>query len=178
MMLTSGWSQTDIKNHFNELMGEEHFSNVNISRHKRNHLSVQDAAVRRIIEARARQFGMDVDAAEGMIMTKAGAVDAIIHRGMEAINSGSVEFKAGEVLQAIQLLDKMEAEWKDTAIDEIMAEFRAFTQAVKEVVGEDQYALIFGRFEQILDGKRNPALSPPVVQPSTIEGEVVEEESS
>lgn len=176
MMLTSGWSQTDIKNHFNELIGEEHFSNVNISRHKRNHLSVQDAAVRRIIEARARQFGMDVDTAEGMIMTKAGAVDTIIHRGLEAINTGAVEFRAGEVLQAIQLLDKMEAEWKDTAIDEIMAEFKAFTTAVKEFVGEAQYETIFNRFEEILDGKRHPALAPPQIPPSDIEGEVVSEE--
>lgn len=173
MMLATGWSNVAVMNHFNQIAGEGFFNKHNIGRHKSRHLSTRDAAVRRIIEERARQFGVDVDNVEGFIVTKAAVLDTIIQSGMEGIHRGDTFVEPKDVLTAVQQLDKFESEWKETAIDEIMSEFKAFTEAVKEIVGEEQYEAIFTAFERRLESRNSAVLKP--LQIPEVTGEVTEE---
>lgn len=176
MMLATGWSQTSVMNHWNQILGEGFFKPNNISVHNRKHLTTKDAAIRRIVESRARQIGVDIDTVEGFISTKAAVLDTLIHTGMQSLHLGHTVVEAREVLQAVQLLDKMEAEWKETAIDELMNEFRLFMESVKEAVGEDLYANIYDIFESKLDRRDIPVLQP-VLPPSDLSADVVVDEA-
>lgn len=177
MCLVSGWSQTEVAKHFNQIMGEEHFNKMNISRHSRFHLDARDAAVRRIIEKRAAQQLGDIDEIEGMITTKMGAVEVIVQRGLEQVNAGVMELKGGDVLDAIKLLDTMESEWKETALDELTNEFKAFAAIVKEEVGEDRFKEIFARWEGQMEHKEQKALMPlDAENADEIVGEATEED--
>lgn len=178
MLLVSGWHQTDVARHFNQVMGEEYFSKMNISRHARLHLSAQDAAVRRIIEKRARQELGDIDAIEGSIVTRSAVLETLIQRALEQLNAGVMELKGQDIMSAIDKLEKLESEIKDTAIDEMMNEFKTFAAIVKEEVGDERFAEIFARFEKKMDDRTRPALMP-VEYPSyddEIEGEAEEED--
>src|SRR4051794_25286367 len=62
--LASGWSQASIVRHFNVALGDDYLNRANLSRHKARHLSSRDAAVRNIIEERARAYGIDVENAQ------------------------------------------------------------------------------------------------------------------
>lgn len=176
MLLVSGWSQVDVAKHFNQIMGEEHFSKMNISRHARFHLDARDAAVRRIMETRARQMLGEIDDIEGMITTKMGAVEVLVQRAMEQMNAGVMELKGGDLLDAIKLLDEMESEWKDTAIDELTNEFKAFAAIVKDEVGEERFREIFAKWEGQMDNKERKAIMPADMGETVIEGEVTSEE--
>lgn len=177
--LAMGWSQISVVRHFNQVVGEEYFSKDSMNRHANRHLSIRDAATRRVIESRARQVGMDVDEVEEFLTTKAGVLDAIVLKGLESLHSGATVVEAKDMIGAIQLLDRFEAEWKETAVDEMLAEFKAFTEAVKEVVGEEKYEEVFAAFERRLDSRHPHALNPakpPVHNDDTIDGEIVSEE--
>lgn len=152
MMLATGWSQANVRRHWNNNLGEEAFSAMNISIHARNHLTTKDAAVRRIMETRAKQEGIDVDGVHDYIVTKTAVLDLIIQSGIQGLHLGHTLTEPREMIAAIQLLDKMESEWKESAIDEMLREFRAFSDAVKEVVPPEQFAEIYDKFEATLDG--------------------------
>lgn len=177
MLLVSGWGPTDTAKHFNQIIGEDYFNKMNISRHARFHMDARDAAVRRIMEKRAIQQLGDIDEIEGMITTKMGAVEVVIQRGMEQMNAGVMELKGGDILDAIKLLDTMEAEWKETALDELTNEFKAFAAIVKEEVGEERFKAIFARWEDQMEHKERKAIMPlDTTQPGEIEGEATEVE--
>lgn len=176
MLLVSGWSQTDVAKHFNQVMGEEHFSKMNISRHARYHMDARDGAVRRIMEARARQMLGEIDDMEGMITTKMGAVEVLVQRAMEQMNAGVMELKGGDLLDAIKLLDQMESEWKETALDELTNEFKAFAAIVKDEVGEERFKEIFAKWEAKMDNKERKAIMPVEIETGEVTGEVVSEE--
>ena len=178
MCLVSGWSQTQVMRHFNQVLGENYFNKMNISRHARYHLDARDAAVRRIIETRAKQFLGDVDAIEGTILTKGAVVDTLIQRGMEGLHVGAVEIKAQDILSAVQLLDKMESEWKETALDEVLNEWRTFAICVKEAVGDELFEQISVAFESKMAERDRPALMPLAADKdlNEIEGEAFEED--
>ena len=178
MMLATGWSQTSVMKHWNQILGEDYFKPNNISNHARKHLTSKDAAVRRIMEERVRQQGIDIESIEGFITTKAAVLDTIIQTGLQNLHQGHTVAEAREVLQAVQLLDKMEAEWKETAIDELMTEFRAFSEAVKEIVPEEMAERIFDLFEAKLDKRAAPVLKPlpPPAEDADVVVEVTEEE--
>lgn len=178
MCLVSGWGQAMVMRHFNQVLGEEFFNKMNISRHAKFHLDAQDAAVRRIIEKRAEQFMSDVDAIEGSILTKGAVLDTMIQRGVDGIHAGLVEIKGQDILSAVKMLDEMESQWKESAIDELLNEFRAFAAVVKDEVGEDRFREIYAKFEHEMDNKTRPALMPLDHDgpPADVEGEVTGEE--
>lgn len=178
------WSDAAIMRHINARLRDDEvpFNASNIGRHFNNgHVLAETTAIRRMIESRARQFKVDVESAEDTILTKAGAMDVLIHKGLKALEDGDTVVEPKDVITAIQLLTKLEQEWGETALDELLNEFRIFTEAVKEVVGEDMHAEIFERFETRLDSRRNPILDAPKVRelgpadPAVIEGEVADE---
>jgi len=178
MCLVTGWSQTSVMRHFNQVIGDDHFNKMNISRHAKYHLDAKDAAVRRIIETRAQQFLSDVDEIEGSILTRASALDIIIQRGIEGVQQGTVELKAQDVVTAIDRLDKLEADYKDTAIDEMLIEFKTFVEMTKEVLGEEAFLALWDKYEHRMDNKIRPAIKPidPPKDPNEIIGEAVEDE--
>lgn len=155
MMLATGWSQADVRKHWNQVEGFEMFSHANISVHSRKHMTTKDAAVRRIMEQRARQEGLDVDAVEGFITTKRAVLDLVIASGIQGLHAGITMTEPREIIAAVAMLDKMEAEWKETAIDEMLKEFRAFSDAVKAVVSEEMYAAIFAKYEATIGTETN-----------------------
>lgn len=164
MMLATGWSQASARRHWNQVLepthGSDYFTHANFSNHARKHLTTKDAAVRRIYEERARQMGMDIDKVEGFIVTRQAVLDTIIHSGLEALHLGHTVAESRDVLQAVQLLEKLESEHKEQAIDELLRDFKAFMEAVKEVVGEDMYETIYERFEGKLDNSNPHLVSP------------------
>lgn len=161
MNLAMGWSQAAVMRHYNQLVEEpsEEFTRQNISNHAKKHLSSRDAAVRRIYEERAKQIGFDIDEAENFIITKSAVLDTIVHQGLLSLRAGESVAEPREIIAALGMLDKLESEFRDQAVDEVMTEFRMFTEAVKLVVGEEQYEAIYNAFEALADGKK-PVVTP------------------
>lgn len=155
-----------------------------LSNHKRKHLSVEQAAIRQVIEEKARQIGEDVDNTKRSLLTRKGYMEVAMMKSYQGILDGTIIPEPRDVVHMISLMEKMEKDSSAAQVDEMMRDFNAFTQAVKEVVGQDKYDLILNRFKSILEQERiivdafldNPKVIDTLPSSQQIDLEISEEE--
>jgi hypothetical protein len=155
-----------------------------LSNHKRKHLSVEQAAIRQVIEEKARQIGEDVDNTKKSLLTRKGYMEVAMMKSYQSILDGTVVPEPRDVVAMISVMEKMEKDTATVQVDEMMRDFNAFTQAVKEVVGSDMYDRILGNFKKILEQERmimdNFSDTPKVIEtlPSSqpVDLEIIEED--
>jgi len=133
---------------------EEGITRRGLSNHKRKHLSVEQAAIRRVIEEKARQIGEDVDSTSRLLLTRRGYMEVALMKSYQSILDGTVVPEPRDIIQMISLMEKMEKDTASVQVDEMMRDFNAFTQAVKEIVGQGSYDKILFRFNRILEQDR------------------------
>jgi hypothetical protein len=183
MMLALGWSQADVIRHWNNIMElqglpkSEFFMRNGMSTHVKKHLSIKDAAIRRIIEARARAEGLDIELVEGFILTKQGVAEALIAAGLESLHRGDTTVEPKDILTAIKIISELEADRVAQAEEVMLQEIKAFTAAVKKVVPEEKWKEIYEAYEQELGKITNLAIMPANQDiPEEEENEEIEEE--
>lgn len=157
-----------------------------ISNHKRKHLSVEQAAIRRVIEEKAKQIGEDVDNTSRLLLTRKGYMEVAMMKSYQGILDGTIVPEPRDVVHMISLMEKMEKDTSAAQVDEMMRDFNAFTQAVKKVVDEAAYDRVLYEFKQILEqekiiaekflGDPNIIQTLPTSNPIEIEVEPTEEE--
>ena len=125
-----------------------------LSNHKRKHLSVEQAAIRQVIEEKARQIGEDVDNTKRSLLTRKGYMEVAMMKSYQSILDGTVVPEPRDVVAMISVMEKMEKDTASFQVDEMMRDFNAFTQSVKEVVGPEMYDRILGKFKNILEQER------------------------
>lgn len=183
MMLATGWTQAHVRRHWNDLLvddyGPEYISKVNISIHSRRHVSTKETAIQRIVQARAQQQGMDIEALEGFILTKEGVAEAIVAAGLQNIVKGITVVEPKELIAAIGMLRELESDMNGPGLDEMMRQFYAFSDAVRKIVPESMFAEITIEFERNL-GTSTPAkelLKPQIIEQEEIEdAEIIEDQ--
>lgn len=148
-MLAAGGKQSDVRKHWNQVIGEEHFTANNISVHARKHLSARDDISRRL-------------AANGALRTNASrtddkdrpgiraATEAIIHGGLQALHASLTVAEPRDVLAASKVLVNMDTENASEEIAEMRRDMSAFMQAVKDCIPQEEWERILLRYEQLL----------------------------
>jgi len=154
--IAMGWQQAAVKRHFNGIYGKEFFTANNISLHAAKHMTLRDKAVRAIYEENARRQGADIAIASENIRTKRAAVEQVVNDALEKMQAGQITSEVKDLLPAVQILEKMDAEQAGAQVAELERQFRAFMAAVKEVVPEDQWVTVYDTYE-ILLGTPKPA---------------------
>ena len=153
-MLLRGMSYTSIGRFF-EQMGED-VNRKNLASHKDNHMNLANAALRNVMEKRAREALINVEEAEGYIMTKLGMLESMLHKVWERINDDTIEWRPADVIQIMQYIEKLEAQQRNFALDEIMLEARCFSDAVKAVVPQAQWDEIVDHFDANVARAKSP----------------------
>jgi hypothetical protein len=125
-----------------------------LSNHKRKHLSIEQAAIRQVIEEKARQMGEDVDNTRRHLLTRKGYMEVAMIKSYQSILDGTVVPEPRDVLGMIAMMEKMEKDSSSIQMDEMMREFNAFTQAVKEVVPAELYDKVLYNFKRILEQEK------------------------
>jgi hypothetical protein len=152
--LLRGMSYTQVGKFF-EKLGQD-VNRKNLASHEKNHMNLANAALRNVLEKRAREALVNVEETEGLIMTKMGMLDAMLHKVWEQIINDNIEWKPGDVLQIMQYIEKLEAQQRNIALDEIMLEARCFSEAVKSIVPQSQWQEIVDRFDANVARAKNP----------------------
>jgi hypothetical protein len=146
-LLVMGVSFAEIARQFEQ----EGVTRRGLSNHKRKHLSVEQAAVRQIIEEKARQIGEDVENTRSLLLTRKGYMEVAMMKSYQAILDGTLTPEPRDIVHMIALMEKMEKDSSAAQVDEMLRDFNAFSQAVREVVGKDDYDKILYRFKRILE---------------------------
>ena len=170
--LVSGMAQRTVKEYFNAAYGSDYFTDSNVSIHARKHMTLRDAAVRRIYEEAARREGIDLALAEGYLRTKRAFYENVVNEVSTLMQAGAINPEVRDGLAAAQLLEKIDAESVEGQLAELERQFRAFMTSVKEVVPEDLFGKIYETFAAKVGIDNQPAAIEPAV-----DGEVAEEES-
>lgn len=155
-MLVAGFSLRSIAEHF-ERLGET-FTRASLSRHGRKHVTLQSAAIRRIIEKRAEDMVDSVEEAAGFLATRRSILEVAMQKGYDQIMSGSAHISPQDLLAIMDKLERMEAEEHAVAVDEMMRDFNAFAQAVKAMVEEEKWPEIVALYKENLQDMKTPAL--------------------
>ena len=153
-MLLRGMSYTSIGRFFEQLGVD--VNRKNLASHKENHMNLASAALRNVMEKRAREALINVEETEGFIMTKLGMLEAMLHKVWEQISNDNIEWKPGDVIQIMQYIERLEAQHRNVALDEMMLEARAFTDAVKSIVPQSLWDEIIDRFDANVARAREP----------------------
>jgi hypothetical protein len=144
-----------------------------VLRHGRDHLPAKAAAVREIIERRARAAQLDVNEGTSNIITAAGYAEAMMTRAFQDMSTADVTMAEG--LQAAKFLNQlMQAERGNVGVEAAFAELGYIIAAVKEVVPQQYWASINARIEE----KRGSLVIDAEVQEEFDPGEQPEEEFS
>ncbi|MEM3097557.1 MAG: hypothetical protein QXU32_02410 [Nitrososphaerales archaeon] len=180
MMLATGWSQRAVMRHWNAIIEAEtgqsnYFNHTNVWIHANRHLSVRDAAIKNILEERARLDGIDIKSVEGFIRTKAGTAEAIISSGLESLYAGQTIVEPKIILDAIRVLMELEEKRASLVEEEMLREIKAFMAAVKRVVPEDMWSKIYEEFEIELE-RTKTVIDYSLLEPMTIDSNAEEED--
>lgn len=126
---------------------EEGIERRSLANHKKRHLNVEHAAIRQVIEEKARQIGEDVDNGRRFLLTRKGYMEVAMMKSFQAIVDGTLTPEPRDIVHMIALMEKMEKDTAASQVDEMIRDFNAFTQAVQNNVPKELYNKILDDFK-------------------------------
>lgn len=156
-LMSRGMSMSAVARFFEQLGVD--VNRKNLATHRDNHMALEKAAIAGVIHRRWKEQVLDPDAVEdetNFYMTKYGLLDAMMHKAWEKIENDEAEWKPTDVIAIMQYMERLEAQQKNVALDELMTEARAFRDAVKQVVPPAHWDEIVEHFDQNLQFARTP----------------------
>jgi hypothetical protein len=127
--------------------GEPEISYQSVQRHGRDHLPARSAAVREIVERRARAAQLDVEEGTANIITQAAFAEAVMVKAFQDISTTEVTIAEG--LQAAKFLNQlMMAERGSVGLETAFAELGYLIEAVKEAVPQQYWSAITAKIEE------------------------------
>ena len=108
-MLADGRAQAEVRRHWNQQLGTEHFTANNVSIHARKHLAAHDDIAREVASMRAARRANTFWAAEAEKPKLRAATEAIIHGGLDAMDAGLTVPEPRDVLAAARVLADLDA---------------------------------------------------------------------
>lgn len=145
-LLTMGVPFAEVARQFEE----EGIERRSLSNHKKRHLNIEHAAIRQVIEEKARQMGEDIDNGRRLLLTRKGYMEVAMMKSFQAIVDGTLTPEPRDVVHMIALMEKMEKDTTASQVDEMLRDFNAFTQAVQANVPKELYAKILEEFKNNL----------------------------
>ena len=150
LMLAGGRKQSEVRKHWNQVIGEGHFTANNISVHARKHLSARDDISRRLSANGASRTDIASRAADMDQPGIRAATEAIIHGGLQALHAGLTVAEPRDVLAASRVLTTMDIEDVSETIKGMERDMKAFMQAVKDCIPKEDWERIFLKYEELL----------------------------
>jgi hypothetical protein len=127
--------------------GEPEISYQSVQRHGKEHLPARSAAVREIVERRARAAQLDVEEGTANIITQAAFAEAVMVKAFQDISTTEVTISEG--LQAAKFLNQlMMAERGNVGLETAFAELGYLIEAVKEAVPQQYWSAITQKIEE------------------------------
>lgn len=127
--------------------GQPEISYQSVMRHGRDHLPARSAAVREIVERRARAAQLDVEQGTVNILTTAAYAEAMFTKAFQDMADTPVTVAEG--LQAAKFFHQlMQAERGNVGLETAFAELGYLIEAVKEAVPQQYWSLITSKIEE------------------------------
>lgn len=121
----------------------------NLANHKTKHLSIEHRAIRELVEEQARQEIENIEDAKTTILTGRAWMGTFLHKTFGMLLDGTLKMEARDVIQAINLMEKLNESTATIEKEAILKEHTLFAQAVKSVVPQEMWNNILDEFEKL-----------------------------
>jgi hypothetical protein len=147
-----------------------------ISNHYKNHMDLQDAALRSILEEEAKIQGRQFEEGVQDAITKRAVLEIALRKGYEDIVNGITTVEPRDLIQIAKVLGDMDSHQHSVGLDELRSQVQIFIQAIKDVCDPDTRGAIAQRVKQLrtregIDGQIEKVMQQ---QPAITEASVVE----
>lgn len=142
MMLIKGASYKGLQDRVPPIQGHQKLDRRGISNHHKNHMDLEDAAIRAILEREATLVSQDF--AEGVedAVTKRGVLEVMLRKGFADVTAGVTTVEPRDLIQLAKLLGEMDTHAGQVGLDEARAQVQIFIQAIKNVCDLDTQGAI------------------------------------
>lgn len=131
---------------------EIEYSRKSMANHKNKHLDLRDAAIRRMVEKRAEEAGIDVEAATESLLTSRSALETLVHKGYESVVTGEVLVRPEDMMSALKHLREEEEEIFQVQLDrmreDLREELNALIRAIQKVVPSGMHNDVMVEFKR------------------------------
>lgn len=117
----------------------------NVERHGKNHIDIQNRAIRRMVEQRAREQGILLDSVEGKITSGRALLDTLIAQAQTQLANPDARVRYADAIEAVKLLEDVQKAEYQSQLEVMQRQVYAISQAVKIKVPQ---ALIPGIVEE------------------------------
>jgi hypothetical protein len=142
--LARGTGYTDLERTFG-------VSRRSISNHDKNHLNLEDAAIRAIVAQEAQGLSQ-ADFEEGVrgILRRKVYMETAVKKAMDQLLSGDVVVEPRDALAIIEKLDKLENEHTDAMVAQMRLELASYIEAMKQIVPSDLWDKVLNRTQELI----------------------------
>lgn len=180
MLAASGYKMSEISRHVDAAHNayvdspSDRIAYASINRHIMRHLSVEDAAIKEILERRALEKEINLEEGVRNIVTPASFAETVVVKAQEKLVDGKLEITARDGLEAARTLTEFEnAAASKVSVSEAFAQVEKIMAAVKAVCSPEQISQVVS----VLRGERSvmEISQLPQLTEELVEAEVVEE---
>lgn len=113
--------------------GDGGASRKSIAHHYKNHMALEQAAMRAILEEEADLLGQNYEEGVRGAITHRGILEVAVRKGFEDIQNGITTVEFRDMVQAIKQLREMDTNTSNAQIEEATTAVRLFMEAIKAV---------------------------------------------
>lgn len=154
-LAAAGFGGTSIAD---EIMGQDPTLSTNrdalrkcIERHINLHLKIKDAAIRQVLENRAREAGVVLEEYKGQFINDGAFLDLMVRQGLEQITDPNARIHYKDALEAVRIKKDIEQANFAAQLETMERQVYAISQAIKDVVPEEYYEQVVERARLLFD---------------------------
>lgn len=154
-----GHAYATLARRYQEDYGDDSITRRSVMNHAKKHMTLEDAALREIIEQRYDEDKGNVSEAVGIILGQKSMLQTLMYKGYKSALSGETKIEVKDWLTIVSELKRLIVSESDLETEELKHDFQYFLESVKETVSIDDYEKIAVRFNEKRDGQRPKVLA-------------------
>lgn len=144
-----------------------------VERHSKKHLSVRDAAVRQILEQKARESGVLVETVREQLVSAEAMLELAVKKGTEQLGDPDARIKYQDAIKAAELLRDKKYEEMSQQVEMLSRQVQAIQQGLQELVPPELFPALIERIKEIYEGKVRPTSITQELEPAMEEEEPI-----
>lgn len=113
-----------------------------ITKHKNEHMAIEDAAMAALIEHEAKIEGLSIEEGVRDTLTKTAMFEIMMRRAYKDAIDGTTTIEPRDMIQMAKILGEWEQGSATAAVEEARLQIQIFMQAIKSVFGPEEQVLL------------------------------------
>jgi hypothetical protein len=117
-----------------------------MSVHKTNHMTMQDAVIRKVLDDQAAKHVADIDEVAGRIITRDAIFDTVRTKAFERLLNDEMEISVKDTLDVLDRIDAAQKNEHQVRLDGMISDLNVLTRIIQQEVPQDKWAIIATRW--------------------------------